>query len=57
MIEYHQFAYFIAAIWTFCMVTFFWFISRLDQRSDYLYSENQMDKFINEWKEFLTEFY
>ena len=29
MIEYHQFAYFIAVIWTFCMVTFFWSVSRL----------------------------
>jgi len=29
MIEYHQFAYSIAVVLTFCMATFFWFISRL----------------------------
>jgi len=29
ILSYTQFAYFIATIWTFCMVTFFWLISRL----------------------------
>ncbi len=29
MIEYEMVAYPLAAIWTFCMVAFFWTISRL----------------------------